>query len=48
MAEITITIPLKEYQELVADSALLNALQMAGFDNWEGYKYAIEAMEEDE
>lgn len=30
--------------EMKSDSDLLNALQMAGVDNWEGYDMAREAM----
>jgi hypothetical protein len=41
-----ITITQKEYLKLKEDSTLLNALQGAGVDNWDGYDSAIEAMEE--
>lgn len=40
-----ITITLKEYLKLKEDSTLLNALEGAGVDNWEGYDSAIEALE---
>lgn len=41
-----ITISKKEYEELTKDSEFLNALRAAGVDNWEGYSYAIEILEE--
>jgi hypothetical protein len=46
--EETVTIPKSEYDELVADSRFLNALCRAGVDNWVGYEYAIEDMENEE
>jgi hypothetical protein len=39
--EKTITIPLKEYNELLEDSILLGKLQKAGVENWEWYDDAI-------
>lgn len=42
----TITISKKQYDQLLRDSALLECLEGAGVDNWEGYGYAWEAMEE--
>jgi len=44
--ELNITISKKEYEELLKDQKLLQALQGAGVDNWEGYDYAIEIMQE--
>jgi len=44
--ELNITISKKEYEELLEDQKLLQALQGAGVDNWEGYDYAIEIMQE--
>lgn len=44
-AEETITIPLAEYNRLVEDSRLLNALRAGGVDNWEGWDDAIDALE---
>lgn len=41
----TITIPLGEYNQLLADQALLRALQGAGVDNWSGYDEALDAYE---
>ena len=41
-----ITIPLKEYQSLKADSEELSRLYAAGVDNWEGYSEAQEDEEE--
>jgi hypothetical protein len=43
-----ITIPKSEYDQLIRDQAFLQALQGAGVDNWDGYSYAIEMLEEDE
>lgn len=41
--EQNITISLKEYEQLCDDELMLNALEGAGVDNWEGYEYAIES-----
>ena len=41
-----VTIPTEEYEALLADSRLLVALQNAGVDNWEGYEFAMEALDE--
>lgn len=46
--EETITITKKEYDQLVEDQRFLYALQGAGVDNWEGYSYALELLEEDD
>lgn len=40
-----ITIPKDEYDQLKESERLLEALQGAGVDNWEGYDYALELME---
>lgn len=45
--EETITITKKERDQLVEDQRFLHALQGAGVDNWEGYDYALELLEED-
>ena len=44
--EETVTISKEEYEELVADSEFLNALMTAGVDNWEGYSFAQDMMDE--
>ena len=44
----TITIPLAEYLSLQEQSTFLLYLRGAGVDNWDGYDYAIEAMENNE
>ena len=44
--ELNITISKKEYESLLEDSKKLTALENAGVDNWEGYHYAIELMQE--
>lgn len=41
-----ITITKKEYVGLIEDSRKLAALEGAGVDNWEGYDYAMELMDE--
>ena len=38
----------KEYLGLIKDSKILNALAAAGVDNWEGYDYAMELLNEEE
>lgn len=40
-----ITIPKSEYDQLLADSKLLSALRAGGVDNWDGWDFAIEALE---
>lgn len=35
----------KEYEELLDAQKLLDALEGAGVDNWEGYDYAIQSLE---
>lgn len=47
MQEETITIPLKEYNDLIDSQAWLDALESAGVDNWSGYDYAVELYKED-
>ena len=44
--ELNITISKKEYEELLEDQKLLQCLQGAGVDNWDGYDYAMEMMKE--
>jgi hypothetical protein len=44
--EEMITITKAEYDELIEDQKLLIALQGAGVDNWDGYDYAIESLDE--
>ena len=43
MSDVTITT--EEYEALLADSRLLQALQNAGVDNWEGYEFALEGLD---
>ena len=45
--EETITISREEYEQLSACRDKLYALETAGVDNWEGYSYAMEILEED-
>lgn len=44
MPEVMIEISEKEHQELVSDQILLQCLQAAGVDSWEGYDQVIEMM----
>lgn len=37
----------EEYEELLAYRRKLWALEGAGVDNWEGYDYAMESLEQD-
>ena len=46
--EETVTISAKEYEYLLGCVNKLSALEIAGVDNWEGYSYALEIMEDDE
>lgn len=48
MEEETITITRKVYESLVEDSKMLCALEGAGVDNWSGYSYAMEWLEEND
>lgn len=41
----TIVLSVKEYNRLLEDSKLLQALEAAGVDNWDGYEDALEYME---
>ena len=38
----TVTISEEEYEDLLDDVEFLNALRMAGVDNWDGYDEAID------
>lgn len=42
-----IEIDKKEYDELVSDQKFLNALFLAGVDNWDGYEEAQRILEEE-
>jgi len=42
MAEEMITISKKLYDQLVESDRILDALNAAGVDNWEGYEFAME------
>lgn len=41
-----ITITLAEYNKLCESDKILTALQAAGVDNWDGYDYAMEMLED--
>ena len=47
MTKETITIPLDEYNELCRSTALLQALQNAGVDNWDWYGDALDQFNEE-
>jgi NADH/NAD ratio-sensing transcriptional regulator Rex len=42
-----VTIPKTVFKRLIESEKFLEALQAAGVDNWEGYEYAVEALEDD-
>lgn len=48
MTNETVTISKKEYESLLEDRKWRIALENAGVDNWEGYDYACELMNENE
>lgn len=41
-----VTITRKEYEDLQYDSEILGALRAAGVDNWDGWDYAMEMLED--
>ena len=46
--EEKVTITKKEYEELLDSQKMLNALESAGVDNWEGYDFAMELYRDEE
>jgi len=44
--EETVTISKKEYEALLDRDQFLSALERAGVDNWEGYGYAQDLLDE--
>ena len=42
----TVTIRLADFKELVESAKLADVLQAAGVDNWDGYDYALEMLED--
>lgn len=44
--EEKVTISAEEYEYLLDCAKTLSALRAAGVDNWEGYSYAFEIMED--
>ena len=46
MMEETVTITKKEYLSLLEDSQWLSALGDSGVDNWSGYDFALEILDE--
>lgn len=47
MASDTITLHIERYNELIESEKILEALQIAGVDNWDGYDIAMEYLEKD-
>ena len=47
LASETVQIDKKVYEQLLQDQKFLYALQGAGVDNWSGYDFALEQLEED-
>ena len=47
MAE-TVTITKEEYASLLASEEMLLALEGAGVDNWDGYEFALENLDEED
>lgn len=43
-----LTLSQEEYEELLESDKMLSALERAGVDNWEGYDFAIELMNDDD
>lgn len=46
MGNDTVTISRKMYEELIESQRWLTALKSAGVDNWDGYDFAKEILEE--
>lgn len=44
----TVNIPKRQYERLINTQTVLNALNNAGVDNWEGYGIAMESLGDDE
>lgn len=47
MTEEYVTITKREYESLKEDRDYANALDNAGVDNWGGYEFAMELLEEE-
>jgi len=47
MEKETVTIDKERYEELLDKENLLDALDAAGVDNWDGYDFAMEQYQED-
>ena len=43
-----VSIPIGEYADLLGKAEVFDALQAAGVDNWEGYSYALESLNEED
>jgi hypothetical protein len=46
MEEEKVTIKRAEYEALCKDQKILHALYAGGVDNWEGYSFSLEGLEE--
>lgn len=42
----TVTIDIERYDELISAECMLEALERAGVDNWEGYELALDDIDE--
>jgi hypothetical protein len=43
----TVTISTEEYEQLKEDARVLQALRNGGVDNWDGFDFAMEALQEE-
>jgi hypothetical protein len=48
VAKDNITISMERYTELIMSERKLNALEAAGVDNWDGYDWAMEELQDEE
>lgn len=48
MSEGLITISIDEYEKLVKDHQILNALESYGVENWEGFWPAVEGVNDEQ
>jgi len=48
VSEDLITISVKKYKRLIRDSEMLQCLENAGVDNWDGWGEALSMMDKDE
>jgi hypothetical protein len=46
MDKETVTIEKERYEELLQTEKFMTALQAAGVDNWDGYDYAVDMLDD--